>query len=425
MKKQTSIPNVLYSSGAQMTTLASAHFMADMMGGLLPGFLPVALNYFHLDLGMGVFILTSMSIGCNMMQIPVAYLDRGTRNPRLISIGLLMAGLILLLGALPATTPVIILCLIMLTVGAGVAIVHPTGLRGIQNIGKIAPTVSTPAFMTGGFLGACIGPWLSATLVSHCGLKGLFFLIPVILLLLAALRISHVRLALDRPNAGSAKASDTCFVPWNFRSLLLISFFMNTGTTTIQMLLPTQLNTLGFSLSFGGFSAMLFGIGSAAGSICIGMLVKKYPAQRFIFGGLLLGVPVIFCYFMILQNVVSCLLILIGGFTASSCYPLLVALSRNAPNGPGLGSRMALIVGGTWGLAGIFFLGIGQFAARAGIGTAMHTAWFFYLLALIAAVTTLRREKPDSKKQPASDQPPQAQSTENRGKPGEILKKQI
>ena len=113
-----------------MTALASAHFMADMMGGLLPGFLPVALKYFHLDLGMGVFILTSMSIGCNMMQIPVALLDRSTRNPRLISIGLLMAGLILLLGTLPSSTPVPILCLIMLTVGAGVAIVHPAGLQG-------------------------------------------------------------------------------------------------------------------------------------------------------------------------------------------------------------------------------------------------------------------------------------------------------
>ena len=87
-----------------MTALASAHFMADMMGGLLPGFLPVALKYFHLDLGMGVFILTSMSIGCNMMQIPVALLDRSTRNPRLISIGLLMAGLILLLGLIVLLT---------------------------------------------------------------------------------------------------------------------------------------------------------------------------------------------------------------------------------------------------------------------------------------------------------------------------------
>ncbi len=392
MKKQTAIPNVLYSSGAQMTALASAHFMADMMGGLLPGFLPVALKYFHLDLGMGVFILTSMSIGCNMMQIPVALLDRNTRNPRLISIGLLMAGLILLLGALPSSTPVPVLCLIMLTVGAGVAIVHPAGLRGIQNIGRIAPTVSTPAFMTGGFLGSCIGPWLSATLVGGHGLKGLFWLIPFIAVLLIALRVSHVRLALDRPAGKDAKNAEDLSAPWSFRSLLVIAFFLNTGTVTIQMLLPTLLNKLGFPLSFGGFSAMMFGIGSATGSIAIGFLVKKYKPQWFIFGGLLFGVPAVAVYFSILQNSAACLLVLFAGLLASSGYPLLVALSRNAPNGPGLSSRMALIVGGTWGFAGVFFLGIGQFGAHFGIERAMHASWIFYLLALIAAVVTLRRK---------------------------------
>ena len=392
MKKQSPIPHVLYSSGAQMSALASAHFMADMMGGLLPGFLPVALTYFHLDLGMGVFILTSMSIGCNMMQIPVAYLDRETRNPRLIGIGLLMASLILLLGALPPSTPVFVLCVVMLTVGAGIAIVHPAGLRGVQNISSIAPTVSTPTFMTGGFLGACIGPWLSAVLVGHYGLKGLFFLIPVLILLLGALRLSHVRLAMDHPGTAGAKhSSEDSAAPWSFRSLLLIAFFMNTATTTIQMLLPTQLNMLGFSLSFGGFSAMLFGIGSATGSICMGILAKKYPVRRFVLFPLLAGVPLVFAYFRLLQNSAACVLILFAGLTASSCYPLLVALSRNAPSGPGLGARMALIVGGTWGFAGVFFLGIGQFAAYSGIGLAMHATWIFYLLALITAAVTLRR----------------------------------
>ncbi len=398
MKKQTPIPNALYSSGAQMTALASAHFMADMMGGLLPGFLPVALRYFHLDLGMGVFILTSMSIGCNMMQIPAAMLDRNTRSPRLISIGLLMAGLILLLGALPSSTPVPVLCLIMLTVGAGVAIVHPAGLRSVQNIGKIAPTISTPTFMTGGFLGSCIGPWLSATLVGEYGLKGLFWLIPFILFLLIALKISHVRLAPDRPADRNAKNAEDHSAPWSFRSLLVIAFFLNTGTVTIQMLLPTLLNKLNFPLSFGGFSAMMFGIGSAAGSIAIGFLVKKYKPQWFIFGGLFLGVPAVAVYFLILQNAAACLLILIAGLLASSGYPLLVALSRNAPKGPGLSARMALIVGGTWGFAGVFFLGIGQFGARFGVEYAMHASWIFYLLALIAAVITLRRRGKEESK---------------------------
>lgn len=72
---------------------------------------------------------------------------------------------------------------------------------------------------------------------------------------------------------------------------------MNTGTVTIQMLLPTVLNELNFPLSFGGFSAMMFGIGSASGSITIGFLVKKYKPQWFIFAGLLLGVPAVAIYF--------------------------------------------------------------------------------------------------------------------------------
>ena len=81
---------ILLRSSDDGACLGALHGGHD--GRLLPGFLPVALKYFHLDLGMGVFILTSMSIGCNMMQIPVALLDRSTRNPRLISIGLLMRG---------------------------------------------------------------------------------------------------------------------------------------------------------------------------------------------------------------------------------------------------------------------------------------------------------------------------------------------
>ena len=47
--------------------------------------------------------------------------------------------------------------------------------------------------------------------------------------------------------------------------------------------------------------------------------------------------------------------------------------------------------------AGVFFLGIGQFGARFGVGYAMHASWIFYLLALITAVMTLRRHKEEKR----------------------------
>ena len=197
MRKHSIIPNALHTSGTQIASLSAAHFMVDMLGGLLPGFLPIALVHFHINLGMGVIILTSMSIGCNIMQIPASMLGRETRKPWLLTLGLLMAGLIVLLAAMPPTTPVFVLCILMVIVGSGIAIVHPHGLRGTQHIGKIAPSVTTPTFMTGGFLGSAVGPWISALLVGHFGLKGLYWLIPPILLIILSLRLSNVKLAPD------------------------------------------------------------------------------------------------------------------------------------------------------------------------------------------------------------------------------------
>lgn len=251
--------------------------------------------------------------------------------------------------------------------------------------------------MTGGFLGSCIGPWLSATLVGGYGLKGLFWLIPLIVFLLIALRISHVRLAIGPSSKQGCEKLGRPLRTVELPQSLVIAFFMNTGTVTIQMLLPTVLNELNFPLSFGGFSAMMFGIGSASGSIAIGFLVKKYKPQWFIFTGLLLGVPAVAIYFLTLKNVAACLLILLSGLLASSGYPLLVALSRNAPR-----SRTQLQDGSDCrrhlGLCrSIFSRNRSIRLPRFGVGYAMHASWIFYLLALITAVMTLRRHKEEKR----------------------------
>jgi MFS transporter len=307
-----------------------------------------------------------------------------------------MAGMIVLLAAMPETTPVIVLCLLMASVGAGIALVHPHGLRGTQHIGRIASSISVPAFMTGGFLGSAVGPWVSALLVGSFGLKGLYWMALPVLAVILALRLSNVKLAPDRhapssdrsPAGKNAPAAPGEDCPWNFRSLCLIATLLNTGTLTIQALLPSYLVTLDFTLSFGGFSAMLFGAGSAAGSIAIGFLVRKYRNAPFVLGGLVPGIPVVLLYFLFAGHPASCLLIMLGGLLASSCYPLLVSMSRRAEGTLPMSARMGIIVGGTWGIAGIALLAIGQIASRIGLAPVMHLSWIFYLLSLIAALLT-------------------------------------
>lgn len=118
----------------------------------------------------------------------------------------------------------------------------------------------------------------------------------------------------------------------------------------------------GFHPFFRRLSAMLFGAGSAAGSIAIGFLVRKYRNAPFVLGGLVPGIPVVLLYFLFAGHPASCLLIMLGGLLASSCYPLLVSMSRRAEGTLPMSARMGIIVGGTWGIAGIALLAIGQIA---------------------------------------------------------------
>ncbi len=390
MKKK----NIINNSSMRLAVLSAAHFMADMLGGTLPGILPVALVYFNLNLGWGVVILTSMSIGCNIMQIPAARLDRRSRSPRMLICGLAMAGALVLLSLMPQNTPFVLICLLMLIVGVGIAIVHPLGLRGMQNIRDIAPGISTPAFMTCGFLGSAVGPWLSAVLISsRFGMKGLFWLIIPLALVIVMIKLSHVKLALDcSAKTGNVQPESGERPVWSFKTLLLTGFLMNTGTALLQNFLPLRLVELNLSLSFGGMSAMLFGAGSAAGSMAMGVMVTKYPVRRMIPGVFMLGIPVLIAYLFFAHYRLAGVLILLAGALCSSAFPILVSMARSSESRLALSTRMALIVGGTWGCAGIMLLFFGQLAQRIGLASVMHCSWVFYILALTALLLPLRRK---------------------------------
>ena len=91
--------------------LTFVHFLADSSCGALPGFLPVAMNYFGLDLSYGVAFVSTMGIGCNLLQIPVSKLGGRSSSPVWICLGLLMISCYAFMGFLPQSTPFPVICL--------------------------------------------------------------------------------------------------------------------------------------------------------------------------------------------------------------------------------------------------------------------------------------------------------------------------
>jgi MFS family permease len=338
-----------------------------MFGGILPAILPVIRSRFVLSLSAGVFVLTVFNIVCNFVQI----LTGGTRKTKNRPVGLVVG---LVLGAAICFFPAFegfkynfaMLIFLAVVSSTGVAIMHPEGLRAIHNLDKISASVSSAIFMSGGFIGFAGGGMISSALVSAWGLKSLYFLLilPVAAILLVVL--SKVRLATEKP-AGEGVAIKETSVGVNFWLVFIMSLPATFASTVIIGLMPTHLNELGFELTFGGLTSLVFGAGSAAGSFFWAWRATKKGDIPTIITALFAGVPFLFGHIFFAEYRWAIAMLGVGAFCSAASYPLVVALAMKA-GGVNLGQRMGFIVGGSWGIASIMFLLTGLLAERTGVG---------------------------------------------------------
>lgn len=374
----------------KLSLLTFSHFLADCANNALPGFLPVAMTYFGLDLTYGVMIISTMGIGCNLLQIPLAKLGGKSSSPIWIMVGLFMLGTLGLIGLLPQNTPFIGLCLLILISALGIALVHPTGLRGVQALDALPAGMTTPIFMTGGFFGAAFSPWIAGILVERFGLKGLLIFFPVTLVV--AFCIGLARIKLETEGKSTAKKGEV-YSPWSLWALLLIATFLNCGSAAFSGLVPYMMNReAGFTLSFGNLALLLFGGGSSASSVLLGIIASRRRVDLLLILLLFTGIPFTILFFLFAGIKWAILLALLSGSLCSSVFPIFVAMAKTSEGKYSLGVRMGLMVGGTWGIAGSVFLGVGilaeYFTAKQVLTV---TVPFFYLLAALSALFTRKK----------------------------------
>ena len=370
--------------------LSLVHLLADSACCAIPGILPVAMTYFGLDLSYGVAIVSVMGIFCNLLQIPLSKLGSNSSSPVWIIVGLVMMGAASLIGLLPRNTSFVVICLPILITALGTALVHPTGLRGVQMVRGIPAGMTTPIFMTGGFFGAALSPWIAGMLVEAFGLKGLMIFFPITIIVAVCIGLSRIRLATD---GNRTEQKGEVFSPWNLSSLLVIATFLNIGSTSFSGLVPYMLNKeAGFSLGFGNLALLLFGGGSSATSVLLGILASKRRVDLVLITFLFAGIPFTLLFFLFAGMKWAIIFALLCGSLCSSVFPIFVAMSKTCEGRFPLGVRMGLMVGGTWGIAGAVFLGIGvlaeYFTAKSVL---MISVPAFYLLAALTALLTRKR----------------------------------
>jgi FSR family fosmidomycin resistance protein-like MFS transporter len=341
----------------QLLVLAGVHFLIDMFASMLPAILPAIRDEFGLSLSLGGLVLAALYMTSNGVQPLVGHMRADRRRPLFLHLGLIIGASICLLGALPRGGGAFAIMILLAVVsGCGIAIVHPEGLRAVHWLRRIPPAVSTAVFMAGGFLGYASGGAVSAFLVSRFGLKGLYplALCPVIGIVMVI--FMRIRLAVERKvhNKNEARTEENRLPFWPIMAMAMPAAV---STTILVALLPTVLNELGFELTFGGFSTMMFGLGGAVGSFVWANLAHKKGELNCSIAALFLVVPFLVAYLVFINNRTAIWILFGAGFCAIAAYILMITLSRYA-TGLNLGQRMGFMVGGTWALASIVFMAL-------------------------------------------------------------------
>jgi FSR family fosmidomycin resistance protein-like MFS transporter len=186
-----------------------------------------------------------------------------------------------------------------------------------------------------------------------------------------------------------------------FHLILAMAVPAAVSTTIIASLLPTALNELGFELTFGGFSATMFGLGGAVGSFFWAHLAHKKGELKCSVAALLLVIPFLVLYFIFIESRMAIWILFGAGFCAVSAYILMITLSRQA-KGLTLGQRMGFMVGGTWMVAYIVFIPLLQIAEYFGSDLVLKFSPLGYLLSgAFGLYVMLKVQRPTLTKVPA------------------------
>jgi len=366
--------------------------VVDMLGNLLPAILPVILKEYGITLLVGVSIPIFLSLAANGVQILTGRMRPDKATPFFLHLGMILAASGCLIALTPRSpTGVVLLFVLGVIGGTGVAVAHPEGLRAVHTLDRIPPSLSTAVFMTTGFFGFACGGIISAALVTAHGLNGLYPLVACPIAGILAVVMSRVRLSAEQevaPVNGGPPIHSSESLP--FWKVLAIGIPAGVSTTIILQLTPTYLHEMGFALTFGGFSTAVFGWGGAVGPFLWAAIAHKKGDLPCSVWAFLLSVPFMVLYLMFDDRRSAAWLLFGAGFSCTSAYVLTVTLAREA-KGLTLGHRMALIVGGTWGISMLIYLVFAAIADVIGIGPVLKVTPVGYLVSAVLAYSVLRQ----------------------------------
>ncbi|KGQ22997.1 MFS transporter [Thermus filiformis] len=336
--------------------LAWLHTTNDLFSNFLTPLLPKLMAHFGVGLGTAGLLVSVYSLTGSLFQ-PVAGLIADRMDRRLLA-ALGPVAVALGLGSLGLWRDFSALLVVLGLAGFGSALFHASGAA---LVGQSAPRERRgfwlSFFGSAGYLGLSLGPLVALFVVNLWGLGGLFYLTPLALVpALLLLRTPPARVR-GRP-AGFADLSRVfrgeVAKLWGMATLRSL-VFMSFSTT-----MPYWYHLKGLSDYYTGLSLSVYSFSATLGTLLGGTLSDRLGRKRVLVGTLTFALPLYLgLLFLPPENPLYLVLLAVTGALMNAGIPVATAMAQELEPKQ-MATVSGLLMGFTWGFAGLFYAPIGR-----------------------------------------------------------------
>ncbi|ADI16000.1 MFS transporter [Truepera radiovictrix] len=394
MATPSTLSSRLALSGAPLSLLLIVvHATNDAFTSMLAALLPTLQRRFGLTETALALMVATLSFSSSVTQ-PFfgAVADRLGR--RLVgALGVVVSSTLLsLMGVVPDAW---LLFALLLVGGLGSAAFHPAGTSMARTAGGANKALTVSLFSAGGTVGLALGPAIILFVARTFGLEWS----PVLMLPGVALGAALLVLAPPQPRlrgAAKPKLFDAALFRGPVGVLCVSGVLRSVAYVTFTNAVPLWLVTTQGVASDSALIAstlLTFSVAAGAGGVIAGALGRHLSSQALITGTMLLALPVF--WGMLWAPAGSPLffaLVALAGALVNAGLPLMVVRAQDlAPHAVGTASGM--LMGFTWGTAGVLYILIGYLQERVGLTAAMQLSYLSLLPGAALAFWVLRRHR--------------------------------
>ncbi|MEM7737505.1 MAG: MFS transporter [Deinococcota bacterium] len=389
--------NRLTLTGSSLAALLIvSHAFNDGFANLLPALLPTIQARFELsETVLAVFVATN-SLTANVLQPLFGALSDRWGKRLVGSLGLLAVSVLL---SFIASAMTLWLFFILLAFGSlGSAAFHPSATSIVRAASGKSSNKSLwlACFTSAGPAGSALAPIAVLAIIRSFGVQRVpWLMIPGVIMALAIYTFTPQQ---DRAT-GSRRPK---LIDWQLVrgpvGLLALAGVMRSmafiGFSNAMPLYLVQIHNYAQDASIIGGTVALYSASSAVGVLLSGFLEPRLGRKRLIIGCMLASLPLMIIVLQVVPgSLVYYVLIALCGALTNAPVPLLVVTAQDlAPHAVATASGM--LMGLTWGTAGILYIGIGRLQEVWGIQPAMMVSFVFLIPSAILTSIILDRALP-------------------------------